>query len=103
VDGQLMQRAVAEGKVVLGSDGLAFSLFFGGNAQIQGHGHDTFLTPAAPKSKSIPDSLAQFSPQLRRSSPGNENYSKAVSIDLRFGGGGVMNRHAHEGRRNENP
>jgi hypothetical protein len=62
----------------------------------------TFLTPAAPKSKSMPGSLAQFSRlygSLRREP---ENEWKAVSIDLRFRGGGVMNRHAHEGRRNEN-
>jgi hypothetical protein len=55
MDLQLMQRAVAQGKVVLGGDGLAFSLFFGGDTQIQGDGHedDPLVTPAARESKWI--------------------------------------------------
>jgi hypothetical protein len=52
---QLVQRAVAQGKVVLSGDGLAFSLFFGGDTQIQGDGHedDPLVTPAARESKWI--------------------------------------------------
>jgi len=55
MDLQLVQRAVAQGKVVLGGNGLAFSLFFGGDTQIQGDGHedDPLVTPAAPESKWI--------------------------------------------------
>jgi hypothetical protein len=39
----------------LGGDGLAFSLFFGGDTQIQGDGHedDPLVTPAARESKWI--------------------------------------------------
>ena len=61
-----MQRAVAQGKVVLGGDGLAFSLFFGGDTQIQGDGHkdDPLVTPAARESKWME---ALFTTPLRRS------------------------------------
>ena len=68
MDLQLVQRAVAQGKVVLGGDGLEFSLFFGGDAQIQGDGHedDPLVTPAARESKWIE---ALFAASAARSRP----------------------------------
>jgi hypothetical protein len=45
VNGKLMQIAIAGGEVPLRNDGLPLALFFGGNAEVNGDGHqDTFLT-----------------------------------------------------------
>ena len=66
---QLVQRAVAQGKVVLGGDGLAFPLLFGRDTQIQGddgHEDDPLVTPAARESKWIVVLFATAAARFRR-------------------------------------